>query len=80
MSITLRGLIKNKTTYQIHSLYKAKEMDYMETVETSIKSEVKNIFAHVQEAERITAFNEAWAKIINEQENSRDIYKTVSGI
>ena len=52
----------------------------MEAVESSVKSEVKNIFAHVQEAERITAFNEAWAKIINEQESARDIYKPVSGI
>lgn len=52
----------------------------MEAAELSLKNEVKNIFVHENEADRITAFNEAWAQIINEQESRRDIYKSVSGI
>lgn len=47
----------------------------MEIVELSLKNEVKNIFIHTDTDERIAAFNEAWAKIINEQENMRNICK-----
>ncbi len=52
----------------------------METVKSAMRNEVKNIFTHTKKSERIIAFNEAWAKIINEQENTRDIYKPVSRI
>ncbi len=52
----------------------------METVKLAIQSEIKNVFTHAEESERMTAFNEAWAKIINEQESTRDIYKPVSEI
>lgn len=47
----------------------------MEAIEFSLKNEVKNIFTHTDADERTAAFNEAWAKIINEQENIRNICK-----
>lgn len=51
----------------------------METAELFLNNDVKNIFVHPDISERIAAFNEAWAKIINEQENARELYKPVSG-